>query len=786
MPSPVAPFSDDRLARNTWRIALVLAILMGLITGLATLLPNAFIFQSGFVTLLASLALALIWGRRPRWGAWVLIVGFALLGLLGPLFQRDIGLLSALTVVIASNAIGLLTLPGPHAGALLLPTFGVACLVLVVDVFAPATRPAPAYPAIRAVLTVGITAIYIGVIIQQFRAFPLFNKLLLSMLLSAVLAVGSVVAVTLQVTQQQVFNHQGQNLRQLAQHQSLALSARLAEQINVLRGGLTLSQLVQETLQTSNQAYLPDPAVLLETQAAQWQPTDPTAPLVQERLNNALARELYELRQAYPGYRTLALVDRYGGLQAAQHALPSYSQAAHRWWQAAVQGQVYLGAPANFPQYQSDGMEIALPVYARAQPEVIGVLYAVIDLQTLSAAFLNHSDAHSPKPYQITLYFPLDQEELSPAGTLQMVTTNLLALQQLAEPNAPAFVVGADQALYSAAPLDLSALTKSGLAADWRVIARQDLAAVLAPIQEATRAATLTTIVVLLATALMISLLSRWLVRPLRELTQVARRVRTGDLAAQAPLRAPDEVGLLAQAFNAMTAQLRANLTDTEQVAAERTRTLNNVALISAQLASIADEERLAAAAAQQIRAIFNYEAVFVFWLTPDGQTLQLIAGTGAAQTLLTEHYEQRVGEGLIGLAALHNRPCFAPDTWQSPDFIPHAQVPKTRAEIAVPIALGERVLGVLDIQQNTPHSLTAADVDVMKTIASLLAVSAQNARQLAQARAKAQHEAEARALTQKIQNTSTVKAALQVAVRELGRLTSQTPYVKLRPPEED
>jgi two-component system nitrogen regulation sensor histidine kinase NtrY len=77
----------------------------------------------------------------------------------------------------------------------------------------------------------------------------------------------------------------------------------------------------------------------------------------------------------------------------------------------------------------------------------------------------------------------------------------------------------------------------------------------------------------LVGAALAAVLLSGRIARPVRELADQSRRVASGDLAAAVDVAPGDEVGELARAFNAMTAELRTSrerLLQTERVAAWR------------------------------------------------------------------------------------------------------------------------------------------------------------------------------------------------------------------------
>jgi signal transduction histidine kinase/DNA-binding response OmpR family regulator len=70
-------------------------------------------------------------------------------------------------------------------------------------------------------------------------------------------------------------------------------------------------------------------------------------------------------------------------------------------------------------------------------------------------------------------------------------------------------------------------------------------------------------------------LLRRSIVGPVQRLTGVAARIAAGDLAARAPVEAPDETGMLAASFNSMTARLAQTIADLEAAYAEAQQAKN-------------------------------------------------------------------------------------------------------------------------------------------------------------------------------------------------------------------
>ena len=103
------------------------------------------------------------------------------------------------------------------------------------------------------------------------------------------------------------------------------------------------------------------------------------------------------------------------------------------------------------------------------------------------------------------------------------------------------------------------------------------------------------------------------------------------------------------------------------------------------------------------------------------------------------------------------------------PDFLPNPLLPDTQSEMAVPLVVGERVLGVMDVQADAANYFTQEDISIQNTLASQIAIALQNSQTLSQAQSQADREARLNIISQKIQSATTVDAVLQIAARELG-----------------
>ncbi len=128
------------------------------------------------------------------------------------------------------------------------------------------------------------------------------------------------------------------------------------------------------------------------------------------------------------------------------------------------------------------------------------------------------------------------------------------------------------------------------------------------------------------------------------------------------------------------------------------------------------------------IRKHFQYFNVSVFLVDPnDVQTIIGSVIEGAYEKALKSPPRIKSGEGFVGWAVEKGEIAFSNDATQDPRYAPDPIPGETRSEIAVPIKVGDRVVGVLDVQENAKDALTKHDVELLRTFADQLAVAIQN-----------------------------------------------------------
>ncbi|HEY57689.1 MAG TPA: GAF domain-containing protein [Anaerolineae bacterium] len=250
---------------------------------------------------------------------------------------------------------------------------------------------------------------------------------------------------------------------------------------------------------------------------------------------------------------------------------------------------------------------------------------------------------------------------------------------------------------------------------------------------------------VIMAAALLsqVGLTLNRVVKPIESLTTYLARFAQGDLQVRAPEPAsPLEIHQLAHTFNQMADQIMASQMRLEQQVAERTASLRSLnkqlqaaAEVGRAVASLSDLDEILQEATRLIAARFNVYHVGIFLLDASGTYAVLrAANSEGGRRMLRRGHRLKVGEeGIVGYVTGTGRPRIALDVGRDAVHFRNPDLPETRSEAALPLRIGNRVLGALDVQSTQSAAFSREELNTFQFLADLLAIAIHNAELLRQ-----------------------------------------------------
>jgi sigma-B regulation protein RsbU (phosphoserine phosphatase) len=181
-------------------------------------------------------------------------------------------------------------------------------------------------------------------------------------------------------------------------------------------------------------------------------------------------------------------------------------------------------------------------------------------------------------------------------------------------------------------------------------------------------------------------------------------------------------------AAHVAVALVNARLYDRSRRDAEAFETL---AEIGRDVAAVLDLDELLTRIAQLAKRVIDYRTFGILLLNDRGELEMKLALQYGEKV---EVPRVRLGEGLVGYAALHKEPVVVADVSQDPRYI--KLVPDVRSELAIPMLIKDRCIGVVDLESPELDAFTKRDVEILTLLASQAAVAIENARLYEQVRA--------------------------------------------------
>jgi signal transduction histidine kinase/CheY-like chemotaxis protein len=274
----------------------------------------------------------------------------------------------------------------------------------------------------------------------------------------------------------------------------------------------------------------------------------------------------------------------------------------------------------------------------------------------------------------------------------------------------------------------------------WSVFVEQPLEEAFAPLYASLLRTVLLVLAGLVLSVLASLILARRMVRPIQALQGGAARIGAGALDQRINVRTGDELEDLAESFNRMSGQLHESYATLEQKVQERTLDLAGAlgqlrALgdVSQAVNSSLDLQHVLTTIVTHAVELSGTDGGAMYEFDDASQEFQLRATHGMSDELIAaiRRAHIRLGETLVGEAALRREPVQTPDIGAAPDSPLADAVERAgfRALLAVPLLREERVFGALVVRRGAAGPFPQDVIDLLQTFATQSVLAIQNAR---------------------------------------------------------
>lgn len=159
---------------------------------------------------------------------------------------------------------------------------------------------------------------------------------------------------------------------------------------------------------------------------------------------------------------------------------------------------------------------------------------------------------------------------------------------------------------------------------------------------------------------------------------------------------------------------------------------LRTAADIAQRLGTILDLDHLLQEVVDLMQGRFGLYHVHIYLLDEATRVLTVCAGSGEVGRVLRERahsisLDQK--KSLVARAARTREVVLVEDTSLDSDFLPNPLLPQTRTEMSIPLVVSEKMLGVLDLQDDQPGRFGQSDLDTFSILAGQVAIAIENAR---------------------------------------------------------
>ncbi|GAC1616847.1 MAG: hypothetical protein PVS2B2_07750 [Candidatus Acidiferrum sp.] len=160
----------------------------------------------------------------------------------------------------------------------------------------------------------------------------------------------------------------------------------------------------------------------------------------------------------------------------------------------------------------------------------------------------------------------------------------------------------------------------------------------------------------------------------------------------------------------------------------EQAKTLELLYEVSREITSILDRQELLSRIAQLVKKLVNYHVFTVMLWDENKQLLESVFAM-RYEASIPARFRMPLHQGITGIAAGERRTLRIGDVRLDPRYIRCEQGMEVRSELVIPLLLGDRLVGLLDLESTEPHSFTGEHERMLTLLGSYISIALENAR---------------------------------------------------------
>jgi GAF domain-containing protein/HAMP domain-containing protein len=651
-----AQFDAQKRAQNTTLIGVVFALVFGVLSAYVVFVGHY--QEARFTVPLFLVGLLVIWMARNvlhTLASVLLVLAISLAGAAVTFFQSGIGISNALIVAGLIGVISLAAFPRRITSQILIIGLIVASAVILIDLFAPPTRPAAVLPTVRWIVAIVVFAGFLLYLMREYSTLDIRTKITLGILATGGIALGILAAFTLNRSAELIgflSDRLADNVEQLAQEQLIntvnseaATIDQFFKDIETEVSSLAAYRVSLEGQQEkiSSGTYWDSNVQIFQLATGQYgnPSSDPSSVFIpiNTEITETLMRELNtsayldfmspqilvkkpEILSVY-NITSQGVTRYYPNINLASVLPPDFDATSRPYYEITAPAENKERATQwAVPYVDATGgglvVTVASPIYFG--DTFHGIIAADIQLSKVAQQASNIKIGNSGYAIIIDdkghiIYMPaagyalfgIDPSSLVPeeysdqtvlgsgSGNLQSLTENMVTGKSgLTSIN----INGTETYIsYKQIPSNDYSIALVVPVAEMQQALVSTNKDIQNQVQEAVQVGALI-FAGLLVFAIIISILvSQIIATPILRLTLAANRIIDGYLTTQANVTTQDEIGTLGHAFNTMTLRLRENLANLEQRVEDRTAEITvaneKIERRAKQLASISSISRI-------------------------------------------------------------------------------------------------------------------------------------------------------------------------------------------------